>query len=526
MKLMDKLSNWTLMDFTESIVSETNLLNRDFKVAFYLMVHGHTHKYINKDLLSHFVNLQKLAIDRGYPQEQSPQQHIYSMYMDIALTELKAYILLEYAQLILRVSGKSNLIVDGRRIRANYKANTEHGFNLLRNLSQQADRVLWRSDPESEKHLFNVTYDEVTRLLQGYVENEVDLNNEGSCSRTCYAYQNTTSMSCFDQKFCSQQPQCEGRIYECQFVDSDLSVCQSPTSSNRRYEYIQYGDGQLLGKYDYCQQDANKVESWRRWLFWQCSYCFCLCDEPGPKSDRFFNLRETLSDVQANKVVTGVRFVKKNRVFQLQIQQGQLLPRGAINESTLEWKPVDDYEIYDSTIKVGVDYHTLSYQSRAVDLDEVTKTDDATFVVTGVRFQVIDGHLNLKVRFSKFDFLKGEIVDPQVNSVWQAKDDIPNREKLNIDNLDVPTRSLDKSKVLSGDNQYLEFVNTGMNKDAAQTTIPFIDLQNAASNQPVPLAGIGLYYKGSYGYGGFVALKIITFDILPYLPLPETITKS
>ncbi|KAH8310631.1 hypothetical protein KR044_002304 [Drosophila immigrans] len=516
MKEMQEYEIPTLISFTEAIAAPdgrrfgSNLMNEFFWQLFNI-----DNEYIDKFLLVNLANMRQQA-----SQQQSPQQHIYSMYLDIALTELKVYILVEYSMMIRRVSGQGDSFNEWNKIRLNYKDNTEHGLILLKNLTQQADRILWRGDPA--KHELKVTYDEVTRLLQGYVENEVDLNSDGSCSETCPDYQNTTSMGCFDQMFCSQQPKCSGRIHNCEFVESDLSVCQSPVNSNRRYEYIEYADRERFGNREKCWRDVNNVESWRR-VFMKCSYCFCLCDEQGPKSDRYFNLRETLSDVKANKVVTGVRFVKKNRIFHLQIQQGELQHHGVIDNSTVEWKPVEDYKITDSNIMDGVDYHTLSYQSRAIDLDNVMKTDDITLVVTGVRFQVLDGHLNLKVHLSKFDFAKGELIEPEVNSIWQSNDNIYNRQKLRLDNLDVSTRYLDGSQRMSGDCQYVEFVNTGMAKDAAQTTVPFIDVQDAASIQPVPLAGIGIYYKGSHGYGGFVAPKIISYDLLPFLQLSATV---
>ncbi|XP_062123254.1 uncharacterized protein LOC133836679 [Drosophila sulfurigaster albostrigata] len=132
------------------------------------------------------------------------------------------------------------------------------------------------------------------------------------------------------------------------------------------------------------RRDVNNVESWRR-LFYKCSYCFCLCDEPGPRSDRYFNLRPVVSDVWDNKVVTGVRFVKKNRIIHLQIQQGQLLPRGAINESTVEWKPIDDYKIDDFNVTEGVDYHAMSYENRRLNLGDITHTY-RTYIVDGVSF--------------------------------------------------------------------------------------------------------------------------------------------
>lgn len=78
------------------------------------------------------------------------------------------------------------------------------------------------------------------------------------------------------------------------------SSLQKPSSS-RRYEYIEYENGKLLGKSQSCVLGTSKVDSWWRYLFWHCSYCFCLCDQQGKKSDRFFNLREYVTDVTNNK---------------------------------------------------------------------------------------------------------------------------------------------------------------------------------------------------------------------------------
>ncbi|XP_060647677.1 uncharacterized protein LOC132785546 [Drosophila nasuta] len=447
---------------------------------------------------------------------QSAQQLIYTLYKQVTISELKGYILNEYSLVIRRVSGQGSFSTEANQIRNNYDNITENSYKSLVKALRLATGRVFRCDPK--KHKYQVTYDEVTRLIQGYVENERYLNSDGSCSEHCADYQNTTRSGCSEDELCAKQPQCSGRIYNCQFIESDMSVCQSPTTSNRRYDFIKYGDG-ALGQDRGCWRNIDHVESWRRWLIHTCNYCFCLCDEPGPLSDRYFNLRETLSDVNANKVMTGIRFVKKNRVFHLQIQQGKLLPRGMIDEATLEWVPVDDYNINDPNVVDGLDYHTLTYQNRAVDLDELEKEDDITFVVTGVRFQVLDGHLSLKVRYSKFDFLKGELVDPQVNSIWEWEDGEEERTKLDLSNPDLPTRSTKMPSVTIKKKQYVEFVNTDMYKDAAQATVPFIDIQDIVSDPPLPLIGLGLFHKGEWGYGGFLTTEIININITSYIPV-------
>lgn len=60
-----------------------------------------------------------------------------------------------------------------------------------------------------------------------------------------------------------------------------------------------------------------------------------------------------------------------------------------------------------------------------------------------------------------------------------------------------------------------------MDKDAAQNTVPFIDIQDVVSNPPVPLSGVGLYHKGQDQYGGFLAPKVITYDFSPHIQSPS-----
>ncbi|XP_022223780.2 uncharacterized protein LOC111075028 isoform X2 [Drosophila obscura] len=457
--------------------------------------------------------------------QQSAQQFVYSLYADIALTELKAYTMMEFSWMMLRVYGKGNFTQEAELMRTDYERRTERTLKLLKDVMTRADRIVWRCDPK--KHVAGVTYDEVTRLLQGYIENEVDLNNEETCRETCSFYQSTRSEGCFKDLYCARQPKCSGRLYNCQFVDSDMWVCPSSKNSTRRYEYIEYENGRTLGKRSNCVRGTTKVDSWWRYLFWHCSYCFCMCDEQGLKSDRFFNLREAVSDVKRNRVVTGLRFVKKNRIFHLQIQEGELLPRGGINHTTLSWKPVENYNIFDRDVKKGTDYHTLSYESRSIDLDDVN-TDDNSFVVTGVRFRVVGAHLNLEACYSEFDFKTGQLQQPEVNSYWKSNDNTDvsgdsktRREKVSLSNADVSTRTITYSIPQSRHNQYIEFTNTDLDKDAAQSTVPFMDVQDVISNPPVPLSGIGIYYKGRNGYGGFLGPKIITYDFTPHVQVPK-----
>lgn len=85
----------------------------------------------------------------------------------------------------------------------------------------------------------------------------------------------------------------------------------------------------------------------------------------------------------------------------------------------------------------------------------------------------------------------------------------------------MPTRSLSKSVPTTVTNSYIEFVNSDVDADMAQTTVPYIDIQDVTSIPPVALAGAGLHHKGQKNYGGFVAPKLFTYDFAPHIELPD-----
>lgn len=169
------------------------------------------------------------------------------------------------------------------------------------------------------------TYTKLTQLFQGYIVNEVDLNRDSSCRENCGYYAYSKVHGCFKNQYCSQQRKCNGKILNCEYIDSDMWICPAVNSivsfinvcicvensvyninfqaknSERRYEYIEYENGRVYGEKKACTRGTSKVDSWWRWLFWHCSYCFCYCDDNHANSDRYVSLQDVVSDVANNK---------------------------------------------------------------------------------------------------------------------------------------------------------------------------------------------------------------------------------
>ena len=116
-----------------------------------------------------------------------------------------------------------------------------------------------------------------------------------------------------------------------------------------------------------------------------------------------------------------MRFVKKNRIIHLQIQQGKLLSQGRIDNARLEWIETPNFNVSDTGIKNGVDFHEFSYSKRAIDFDDLRASDE--YVITGLKFKAAGSHLNLEATARKIDFKTGQIFEPTVK--------IPDNEMIN-----------------------------------------------------------------------------------------------
>ena len=153
------------------------------------------------------------------------------------------------------------------------------------------------------------------------------MNDRKTCKSSCSAYTFAESKGCYSNLFCAKQPKCNGRIFDCQFFNADAWVCMAGDEGKRRYDWVEYEDGTLLGNKGTCVNKI-KVDSWWRYIFWHCSYCFCKCDEITEDSDRFWSLQPAQADTSQNKIVTGVRFVKRGKIIYPQIQQATALSEG------------------------------------------------------------------------------------------------------------------------------------------------------------------------------------------------------
>lgn len=221
----------------------------------------------------------------------------------------------------------------------------------------------------------------------------------------------------------------------------------------------------------------------------------------------------------SSRIVTGVAITKRNGIFSWTITQSQLLTYGRVELSESYGRSNFKYANFkrtDPEIVAGVDYHTLYWYSRSVSLDIIFLPGG--YVVTGVRFVVDGEYLKVEVRGTKFDFNYGVLLD---DSTWFSRWSSPEKTNLQLNRPGLSNyydiyRSFMSVPDFSS-NKFIKFRPSDPDKDAGQTTVPFIDTQLVRPKNLTPLSCVGIYYKGRDGLGGFIAPAVLVYDMSPHI---------
>ena len=114
----------------------------------------------------------------------------------------------------------------------------------------------------------------------------------------------------------------------------------------------------------------------------------------------------------------------------LQIQQGTILKNGAIDQSSVEWKDVDDFSPLDFTAEEYRDFITIRSDQRTICMDQLDASQIPLtrlgHVLTGVRFTVQNTDANEKfirfeIRLTPYDLVTGEL-NPE-KSTWLFREE-------------------------------------------------------------------------------------------------------
>lgn len=149
-------------------------------------------------------------------------------------------------------------------LRKEYEKKIIESLTASQSIFENADKSFKTCDPDD--FVEGENYLQITRLLQGYIENEINLNSQGSCTQQCSDYSLAQSRDeCVKGSICNKQDKCRGNITNCQSMKDDMWICPGGGRNDlRRYGYITYDNGDIMGQAYSC--DGYHV-SFMRYFF-------------------------------------------------------------------------------------------------------------------------------------------------------------------------------------------------------------------------------------------------------------------
>ncbi|XP_057340670.1 uncharacterized protein LOC130677815 [Microplitis mediator] len=489
---------------------------------------------------------------------KSRQQRVYDIYRTVMFTELKGFIMSSYSYGLLSIYHNSSFEEEAKRSEERLIKSAYDYMSATKEALKVIPREIIVCDPP--KHILGETFTELIRTVQMTMLHEYMLSSDGSCGGSCSDF-NTNKIyrkyEDFKKKTWYPENPCQGRIDECRDLNY-VEFCEVPGKFKERLVYVDNYDDRTYGDQKLCTFGKESA-LWKLMIgVYRCHPCLCQCIEDKAESTahRAISFLSQRTDVDKNMVLTGIRFIKKNHVLHLQIEQGKLIEDGRIENGTIEWVPLDELK-YDAEAEGGafvkvvggkeipmkktVDYAFIHHELRHFLLDNVV-APRPDFVVTGARlrlgvYSAQDFHL--EVRFSKFNFTTGSLIsfgrndsingnldfnNNKIPSRWYTTDldrHYGSRHSLFRKVVDVKDK-LDPSKsynnVLDSEgNSRIMLTHSSVTADVGQSTIPYFDIQPVAPEPRVALDGIGLYHRSNGESGGFLSLKLFTHDISTYL---------
>ncbi|KAK0164784.1 hypothetical protein PV328_003361 [Microctonus aethiopoides] len=324
--------------------------------------------------------------------------------------------------------------------------------------------------------------------------------------------------------------QCYGWVDSCQSIRDDITrrkpavYCFSDHYKRltwvRDTNYHQYGYENRRCRRIKLESD-EAIKSKKDYISNAC-LCKCTRKSDNPKlntTNWAFSLQPQISDIENNKVVTGVRIANHSKIIHLEIKESRI---GSYKDDS--WKSPGSLE---GLIR-DVDYSFLQPDSRSINLDKIVVPAD--YVVTGVKFIKIrstyaagqEWTLRLEVQGTKFDVAARKLL--KNTSTWFNSDTSAaplkyygqNRSRIFMERWDPlsPVHNDDKKCI---PNTYIKFTTTKLNEDLGRFTIPYMSTRPVELKTNRFLSGISLLYKGKSGYVGYIAPGIhlnlnITFE--------------
>ncbi|XP_057339802.1 uncharacterized protein LOC130677171 [Microplitis mediator] len=215
-----------------------------------------------------------------------------------------------------------------------------------------------------------------------------------------------------------------------------------------------------------------------------------------------------------NEVAIAFRWHVQDTIISIEIQCGTII-NGTVDINTLRWN--EDNRVY--TKDNHPEYVVLSGTLRSFNMDDILLPDGE--FVTGVKFEKLtDNHLSLVLQGTRMYDSDNRIINSYSTSRFPENTGNP-RVNIDLNQLPSPLEMNTQTYEMSQSGRhYVDIaISKWSNKYTGNAELPFLDMRPVTVSPPVPLGGLGLFYKSRPGYGGLLAFKHISPRYVHFIPV-------
>lgn len=144
----------------------------------------------------------------------SAQQFFYNEYLELILIEIRGYLINTFSWNVLRNFGFGAFLNEAYDSFAEHQRRSDYMKTKFSGIIKDASREIRKCDPDV--HVLGTTYDQFTRISQGFIVNSANLDDNWNCWQPCSYFKKSTVCGCqnlFDPYCCIDQG--FGNVFDC-----------------------------------------------------------------------------------------------------------------------------------------------------------------------------------------------------------------------------------------------------------------------------------------------------------------------
>ncbi|XP_063697916.1 uncharacterized protein LOC134828859 [Culicoides brevitarsis] len=439
----------------------------------------------------------------------APSEVLYVFLHYLTMIHLKGMVTIQEAYNLLAHISKKEVHHYSAEYQRVERDTIDHINNLMSHMDKLGDLSPYSYACMPKSYVENKHYVKFEKFLPLYIAFEYGMEHfyktrtlqaTSWCSETCDFY---------DMGYFAPNPKqklrintvntCWGMIRNCKISGLTDPVCMQPSNSTVLYRK----------DHSKCTLKAETRSS--LYNFYKCDSCQCSCDSH--IGENYIYKKPMMA--KDNKVVTGVRFEKKNNAIFVNIETSSVLPFAFGNNNDAEWESGPNL---DENISSNRDiYFKMHHWCRHIALSDVRVARDE--VVVGVQLAPVPGKrcvLALRVFGRQINMLSGKFTSDGIH-IYEPKID-KSPEIIDMENLigGVDAKAQQVTTSQNG-STLIKISHSAIGDHLGQNTLPYFDSQPVLSSPRMMQAGVGLFYRTTEKYGGYLAPRMMAFNTWDYL---------